>query len=160
VKSNRERVTADSLRSKDYAVCLPTYYELSRRATRKRVSEWPLFPGYVFCCLDTNNRLPILTIPSVLHIVSVGRIPQPVDDYEMASLLSITKAGVPARTHPYFAIGQHVRLDTGPLTGVEGIILTHPRGQKLIVSISLLQRSIAVEVEPDWISLSCHNKVS
>ena len=152
VKPNRERITADSLRSRDYGVCLPTYYETNRRPARKRVSEWPLFPGYLFCRLDIENRLPILTIPGILYIVSVGRIPQRVDEREMAALLSVVKAGVPASPHPYFAIGDRVRLEHGPLTGLEGIVLAHKGEQKLIISISLLQRSIAVAVERAWIS--------
>ena len=100
VKPNRERMTADSLRSRDYAVCLPTYCETNRRPGRKRVSEWPLFPGYLFCRLDIENRLPILTIRGVLHVVSIGRIAQQVDEHEMAALLTVVKAGLPARPYP------------------------------------------------------------
>jgi transcriptional antiterminator NusG len=152
VKSNRERVTADALKGKGFAVCLPLYRERGRRTDRIQMVDLPLFPGYLFCSFDVLNRLPILTVPGVVHIVSIGKIPQPVDEAEMAAVFAVIKSGLPVMPAPYFPVGQRILLDRGPLSGVEGVIVAHKNQEQFIVSVSLLQRSIAVEVDRGWIS--------
>jgi transcription antitermination factor NusG len=99
VKSNRERITAEALKGKGFPVCLPCYRDRSQQANRKRIIEQPLFPGYLFCCFDVTKRLPILMAPGVVHIVSCGRIPQPVDEREMSAVLSIIQSGLTAKPH-------------------------------------------------------------
>lgn len=152
VKSNRERVTARALVHRGYQVCLPLYREQRFSAKRARTPDLPLFPGYLFCRFDINNRLPVLTAPGIVHIVSRGRTPEPVDESEMAAVLMVLKSGLPASPHPTLPIGQRIQLGRGPLAGAEGVILAHKDGQRFIASITLLQRSIAVEVEGQWVS--------
>jgi transcription antitermination factor NusG len=76
----------------------------------------------------------------------------PVDSREMASVFEVAKSGLPASPHPYLRAGQNVKLERGPLRGASGTILEEQDGDKLVVSVSLLQRSIAVNVEADWIA--------
>lgn len=152
VKSNRERVTTDALKGKGFAVCLPLYRERGRRADRIQMVDLPLFPGYLFCNFDVSNRLPILTVPGVVHIVSIGKTPQPVDETEMAAVFAVIKSGLPVMPASYLPVGQRIMLDRGPLSGVEGVIVAHKNQEQFIVSVSLLQRSIAVEVDGNWIS--------
>jgi transcription antitermination factor NusG len=152
VKSNRERITAEALKGKGFPVCLPCYSDRSRRPNSTQTVELPLFPGYVFCCFDVTRRLPILTVPGVVHIVSCGRIPQPVEEREMAAVLSVIRSGLPARPHQLLPIGQRIELVRGPLAGAQGVILSYTGGEEFVVSVSLLQRSIAVKVDRNWIN--------
>lgn len=152
VKSNRERVTTEALKGKGFVVCLPFYRERSRRTDRIQTIELPLFPGYLFCSFDVSNRLPILTVPGVVHIVSIGKTPQPVDETEMAAVFAVIKSGLRVMPAPYLPVGQRILLERGPLSGVEGVIVAHKNEEQFIVSVSLLQRSIAVQVDRDWIS--------
>jgi transcription antitermination factor NusG len=149
VKSNREKVAQQHLSGKGYEVFLPSY-----RATKdngRRVPlEIPLFPGYLFCRFDVNNRLPILMVPGVVHIVGVGKRPVPVDESELESVRILVKAGLPIRPDEPYTIGQAIRIQKGPLTGAEGVIIGLG-AQRLAVSISLLQRSISVELEREWL---------
>lgn len=152
VKSNREWITTEALKGKGFQVCLPLYRERARGAGRNQMVDLPLFPGYLFCNFDVSNRLPILTVPGVVQIVSLGKTPQPVDETEMAAILAVIESGLPVRPTPSLPVGQHVLLDRGPLAGVEGVIVAHKNQEQFIVSVGLLLRSIAVTVEREWIS--------
>jgi transcription antitermination factor NusG len=152
VKSNRERITAEALKGKGFPVCFPRYRDHSQRANSDRTIERPLFPGYLFCCFDVTKRLPILTSPGVVHIVSCGRTPQPVDEREMSAVLSIVQSGLAAKPHQFLSIGQNIRLDRGPLAGAQGVILSYLGEAEFVVSVSLLRRSIAVKVDRDWMN--------
>ncbi len=138
VKSNRERVTATSLAGKGYEVFLPE----CRR---------PLFPGYLFCRFDINDRLPVVSAPGILHIVGLGKQPVPVDEAELESLRIVVRAGLPVRPGTEYVVGQQIRIDRGPLAGASGIV-TGLGPQYLLVTISLLQRSVSVALERDWIA--------
>jgi transcriptional antiterminator NusG len=147
VKSNRERITAQSLQGKGFEVCLPRY-----SATQgDPKAETPLFPGYVFSRFDPHRRLPILTIPGVVQIVSFGGVPQPVEESEMIALLGILKSGLPVIPYPILPVGQTVCLKKGPLAGLCGVILSHKQEARFVVSVTLLQRSVAVEVDRSWV---------
>lgn len=149
VKSNRERVSALSLTGKGYEVFLP---ECSRAAGGSaKDAERVLFPGYLFCRFDVNNRLPILMLPGIVHIVGSGRTPIPVDEGELESLKIVVQAGLPVRRETNIGVGQRVRIQRGPLRGAEGLVVG-VRRQRLVVAISLLQRSMSVELAADWIS--------
>jgi transcription antitermination factor NusG len=151
VKSNRERVTAQALEGKDYEVFLPVYRESRYRNQVERSVEVPLFGGYLFCRFDPKYRLPILTVPGVVHIVGFGKTVQPVDEQEIAAVFDVVRSGLAVSPHTYLPVGRQVRIGKGPLRGTGGIILENKDGRRLIVSVSLLQRSVAVELEPDWI---------
>jgi transcription antitermination factor NusG len=151
VKSNRERVTADSLKGKGLEVFLPEYRSQSRKNTR-RSSSLPLFAGYLFCRFDPLNRLPILMVPGVVHIVGFGKDPEPVDPEEMSRLFALTECQLELEPHPYPPVGEHIRLQNGPLRGIDGIILAHEGEDRLVVSVTLLQRSVAVQIERDWLA--------
>jgi transcription antitermination factor NusG len=150
VKSNRERVTAQALAGKGFSVCLPVYRE-PRRTARARSLELPLFPGYIFCRFDAGNRLPVLMAPGVVHIVSCGRTPVPVEEREMAGVLAVLESGLQVSPYPALPVGQRVQLRAGPLAGVEGVLLAHKNQQRFLVSVTLLRRSIAVEVNREWV---------
>jgi len=142
VKSNRENIVVSSLSGKGYETFLPTY-------------SWPnltspLFPGYVFCRFNVSRRLPILLLPAVVHIVGLGKIPIAIDDEEIASLRLAVESHLPM-AHVEYRTGEKVRVQKGPLAGAIGTI-SGRTSERFVVSITLLQRSIAVALRPEWLA--------
>jgi transcription antitermination factor NusG len=154
VKSNREKITATALRGQGYEEFVPMYRRSRRYSGRTRIIELPLFPGYVFCRFAKHNRRPILMHPGVLHVVGIGKEPMPVDSNEIASIRLIAKSPFYAEPWPFIAVGEQVEVTSGPLAGAQGIILAVKNNCRLVASLTLLQRSIAVEVDREWIQ-SC-----
>jgi len=151
VRANRERTTAASLEGKGLPSFLPVCRERRNWANRIRIVERPLFPGYVFGRFDAEKRLPILTIPGVLHVVGTQAGPIPVDPDEIAALQRIAASPLFAEAWPFLSVGEDVLIDAGPLRGVRGKLAAFKSDLKLIVSVTLLQRSVAVTVERNWV---------
>jgi transcription antitermination factor NusG len=151
VKSRYEKVVAAMAHSKGYEEFLPLSCCRRRWTDRFKSVEVPLFPGYVFCRLDVERRLPLLIIPGVMHFVGLGRVPVPIDEAEIAMLQSAVRSGLGTEPWPFLDVGQRVRLAEGPLTGLEGILVEVRKQHRLIVSVTLLQRSVAVEIEREWV---------
>jgi transcription antitermination factor NusG len=149
IKARREKLVAASLRSKGYEEFLPLYHCRRHWSDRIKTLQLPLFPGYVFCRFDLHHRLPILVTPGVMLIVGCAKVPLPVEDSEIAALQAIVKSGLKAEPCPYLRIGQRVRIEQGSLEGLEGILLAL-KPQRLVVSVTILQRSVAVEIEETW----------
>jgi transcription antitermination factor NusG len=147
----KEKVTARTLRAKGYEEFLPLYTERRNWSDRKQIVELPLFTGYVFCRFDPEIRLPILKIPSIHQIVGFGKTPQAIDDAEIDALQAVCKAAIEAVPCPYLVAGAKVTLQNGPLKGVEGILVEEKKA-RLVLSVTLLQRSVSVEVDRDWIA--------
>jgi transcription antitermination factor NusG len=151
VKSRHEKAVALAAHSKGYEEFLPLYRWRQAWSDRSKWVEMPLFPGYVFCRLDPARRLPLLTIPGVLSFVSVGRTPIPIDDAEIASVQAVVRSDLVTEPCSFVSGGQRVRLERGPLVGTEGILIEAPERRKVVVNITLLRRSIAVNVESRWL---------
>ena len=147
VRCGMEHTTAYLLRSKGYEEFLPTY---TKTSASKSVDA-PLFPGYVFCRFDPGIRSPIVTTPGVIRVLGLGKTPAAVADAEIEALRTIAVSELPAKPHAYFSEGQRVRVTRGPLDGVAGNIVTTGAGGQLVVSVTLLQRSVAVEIDPRWL---------
>ena len=152
VRSRHEKTVENSLRRKGYSVFLPSYRTKRRRVDRITEVEVVLFPGYVFCQFDPNYRLPILMTPGIVRVVGRGNRPEPVDDTEIASIRTVALAGRPVQPWPFLRLGQRVRLQSGPLTGVEGIFLRVKDECHLILSITLLQRAVSVIIAKDTVA--------
>ena len=151
-KSNREGTVSQALEGKGYEVLFPRYSYNQRPWVPREAGSVtkPLFPGYLFCRFDASTRLPILTVPGVLNVVSNGRIPIPLEEREIESVKVLVSSQLPVQPHQYLREGDIIRIAEGPLAGAEGNIV-HTDCKKLVVSITLLQRSVAVEVAPEWI---------
>jgi len=150
VKSQHEKSVACTLEGKGYEQFVPLYSVNRSWSDRLKQLTLPLFPGYVFCRFDVNYRLPILVTPGVLRVIGVGKVPLPVNDSEIEAIRSIVKSGLQAEPWPFLKVGQRVRIERGSLEGVEGILLAVKKPYRLIVSVTLLQRSVAVELDQDW----------
>ena len=151
VRSRHEKAVADILGGKGFETFLPVYRSRRRWSDRIREVELPLIPGYVFCRFDVKHRLPILTTPGMVHIVGTGKTPQPVDEIEMQSLITAVRSGVHLQLWPFLQVGQRVSIEEGPLRWLEGILLTTKGKDQLILSVSLLQRSVAIAVDRRWV---------
>jgi transcription antitermination factor NusG len=151
VRPRFEKIIATTLVNKGYEGFLPLYRHRSRWSDRIKEVQMPLFPGYLFCRFDINRRLPILVTPGVMHVVGIGKAPHAVDDTEIAALQAIVISGLQAEPRSYMNIGEKVRIEVGPLAGVEGILLALKGANRLVVSVSLLQRSVSVEINESWV---------
>lgn len=151
VRSRHEDVVAMHLRARGYDSFLPLYKSRRPWSDRFKEIELPLFPGYVFCRFDPLNRLPILTVPGIVHVVGVGRTPIAIDEAELAAIQAAVESGLPRQPWPFLEIGHKVRIERGPLCGVEGILLGFRGHQRLVLSVTLLQRSVAVQVDEAWV---------
>jgi len=150
-RSNFEKIAAIGLENKGLTPYLPTYRNRRRWSDRVVVTETPLFRGYVFCRFNPLHRLPILTTTGVISIVGCGSEPVPIDEVEIEAIDTILRTGLAAEPCPFLREGQTVRVIHGALSGVEGILIKKKSDFRLVISVSMLQRSISVEIDREWI---------
>src|SRR5438309_11626283 len=98
-----------------------------------------------------QHRLPILTTPGVLLIVGIGKTPIPIDQAEIAAIQTLVTSGLPSQPWPLLQIGERVTINYGALCGLEGILLDFKGRHRLVLSVTLLQRSVAVEIDGAWV---------
>jgi transcription antitermination factor NusG len=152
VRSRYEARVAEYLTGKGYETFLPFYKCTKRWSDRIKDKEAPLFPGYLFCRFDLQNRLPILTTPGVIRVVGCNRTPVPVDDGEIHAVQRFIASGIPSQPWPFLQLGDRVRIESGPLCGLEGILTEFKGNHRLVVSVTLLQRSVAVMLDSALVS--------
>jgi transcription antitermination factor NusG len=154
VAARHEKVVSQLLRNKGFETFLPLHTRRHQYGRRVREFELPLFPGYLFCRSELETRLPILTTPGVLRMVGAGRVPIPVEDREITSLKTVAAAGVPMVPHPFWKSSKLGRITAGPLAGIEGVIVNRKNPVRLVLSVSLLQRSVLCEIDSDCVALA------
>ena len=150
-RSHCEQLVHDQLAAKGFQLFLPKVEIWSRRAGVRRISHTPLFPGYLFLrhVMDKFSYITIRKARGLVHILgerwdTLAVVPQA----EMESIQTVVRSRVPILLHPYLREGQRVRITRGPLANVEGILIRTKSDKGLLVlSVDLLQRSIAVEVD-------------
>ena len=148
VRSKCELAVAQALRQKGYEEFLPLYRVRKRWSDRWKEIELPLFSGYVFCRFSQEDaRAPIVTTPGVVKILGAGRELTPVPDIEIDSVRAVLDQKIGATPCRYGQIGDRVRVIFGPLTGVEGILTAHRKNFQLVLSVTTVQSSIAVEID-------------
>lgn len=151
VKSRYEHIAHTHLCARGFVALLPQYKSRRRWSDRYQEITLPLFPGYVFCQIDILNRRPVITTPGVVSIVGAGSVPIPIEELEIAAVQAVVNSGIASEPWRYLQVGQSVRVTDGPLCGLEGILVDLGRHSHLVLSIELLQRSIAVQVPRDAI---------
>jgi transcription antitermination factor NusG len=162
VKTTHEKRVAWQLDQRLIEHFLPLYRERRRWSDRIKELELPLFPGYVFCRFTLRTRATVLKTPGVHRVVGIGSMPAPIEDHEIASIQEAQRSGLGVRPHPFLRNGQRVRVEGGPFKGLEGFITDIRRRDRLILSINLLHRSIALEIDGAWVTpipLSSLNRV-
>jgi transcription antitermination factor NusG len=151
VRTRWESSTAVLLSGKGYHTLLPTFQTKKRWNGKVKQMNAPLFPGYVFCQFDALKRLPILVTPGVISVVGRGRVPFPVNDREIAAIQTIVTSGFQAEPWPYLEVGQKIRIEGDSLSGLEGILIQFKGNNRIVVSVSLLRRSVALEIDRDCV---------
>jgi len=150
VKPQAEKAVEQALGHKSYETYFPVLTAERRWSDRVKRVETPLIPGYVFCRFDGAFRLPILTTPGVREIVGFGRQAAPVDETELEALRLIAESGSPIERCHFLRSGDRVEVTAGPLQGLRGLLLEvkdRPEQCRVVVSVQLLQRSVAVEMD-------------
>jgi transcription antitermination factor NusG len=126
---------------------LPLYSSVRRWKDRKVRLQMPLFPGYVFVHLALNERVRVLQVPGVAKLVSFGGLPTALPDEQVEGLRGGLDGQLRAEPHPYLTAGRRVTVKTGPLAGTEGILLRRRGNFRVVISIELIQRAVAVDVD-------------
>jgi transcription antitermination factor NusG len=150
-QNQHEKNVARALVGKGFEVLLPLYSTVRRWKDRKVRLSLPLFPCYVFVQSPLHHWLPILSTPGVHGVVSFGGTPSIVPFAEIEAVRRITESTLKAEPHPFLQCGDRVRLTEGPLQGLEGILVRKKSLWKLLVSVEMLQRSVAVEVDSSMV---------
>jgi len=145
--SRHEKSVADCLGHRGVHCYVPLYRSVRRWQDRRKEVELPLFPSYVFVQIDLSRKLSVLTAPGVVQIVSFDGKPAPVDESQIDALRRGLLGGNGVKSHPYLKVGKRVRMRSGPLAGVEGILVRRKDNFRLVLSIDLIMRSISVEVD-------------
>jgi transcription antitermination factor NusG len=151
VRPNSEKMVAMLLRYKGYEEFLPLY-EADSAPLGRRKAERPLFPGYVFCHFAESANGLIVTTPGVIRIVGAGAKSAPIDDAEIAALKMIGKSRCKVRPWPRLEEGEVVTIARGPLCGCRGVLKAWKDSNHFIVSVKLLQRSLAIQIRAEWLS--------
>jgi transcription antitermination factor NusG len=155
-RSHSEQLVADQLTGKGIDVFLPNISTWSRRGGVRRLIQIPMFSGYVFLneVMNKKTYLDVVQARGVVKLLGErwDRL-SAIDDNEMVALKQIAESDLPVMPHTYLREGQRVRITAGPLRGVEGLLVEDrtPKGL-LVLSVELLQRSIAVKVDCTWVA--------
>ncbi|HZU26226.1 MAG TPA: transcription termination/antitermination NusG family protein [Bryobacteraceae bacterium] len=152
VKSRCEFAASEALTAKGYTHLAPFWR--SGHASSGRVvqdMDMPLFPGYVFCRFDAADPQPVLSTPGVVHVLSAGKKALPLDGREVAAIQAVCESGLRTRPWPFLQAGRRVVLQRGPLAGADGIVTESENELRLVVSLTLLQRSVATEIDAAWV---------
>jgi transcription antitermination factor NusG len=149
VRPRHEKSVALALREKGYREFLPLLKERRKWGARVQSVEVPMFPGYIFCLAEACALVPVLSTPGVVDVIRCGRTPLPAARQEIEALQRAVANHFAMQPWPYTNVGQSVKIATGPLAGVTGILLRVRHSQQLVLSVELLQRSVLVEVATD-----------
>lgn len=145
--ANHEKRVAERLGAREVDHFLPTYSSVRRWKDRWVTLQLPLFPGYVFVRMALRNQLRVVQVPGVVRLVGFDGAPAALPDEEIEALRTGLASGVLASPHPFLTVGRRVRMKTGPLAGLQGILLRRKGKFRMVISIELIQRSVAVDAE-------------
>jgi transcription antitermination factor NusG len=146
-RANHEKRVAEQLGVRSVEHFVPLYESVRRWKDRKVRIQLPLFPGYVFVRLALRDRLRVLQVPGVARLVGFNGLPCALPDSEIEALKAGLASGVRAEPHPFLTVGRWVRVKGGPLEGLQGIVVRRKNRLRLVVSLDLIHRAAAVEVE-------------
>jgi transcription antitermination factor NusG len=148
-RARHEKMVEHKLRERGVETFLPLVTEIHRWSDRKKKVQLPLFSSYVFAKLTPSkvNRLRVLTIDGIFSFVGVRGEGTPIPESQIEAVRVLVDEGLPWAAHPFLKIGQRVRIRSGALDGVEGILVDRAGDSTLVISVEAIQRSIAVRVE-------------
>jgi transcription antitermination factor NusG len=145
--AHHEKGVARQLELRSIESFLPLYEKVSRWKDRRVKLQLPLFSGYVFVRMALEEKLRVLQIPSVVRLVGFSGIPTPLNNDEMEAMRNGLDSKWRAEPHPYLTVGRRVRIKSGPFAGLQGILLRKKSGFRFVLSVELIHRSIAVDID-------------
>ena len=151
--SRHEKRIAEQLSKKEIELFLPLYRSVHRWKDRQTQVELPLFPGYLFVRIALKDRLQVLQAPGLVRLVGFNGLPTPVPEAEIQALRKGMESAVNVEPHPYLNLGRRARIKNGPLQGIEGILVRKKSVFRLVLSVDLIMRSVAVEVDASDVEL-------
>jgi transcriptional antiterminator NusG len=148
-RPRHEKMVANRLKERGVTAFLPLVSEEHRWSDRKKTVQVPLFSCYVFAKFAPNRseRLRVLRVDGVFGLVGDRGEGTPIPDEQIAAVQSLVETQLPWSTHPFLKIGQRVRIRSGVLDGLEGILVSRNGDRSLVISVEAIQRSLAVRVE-------------
>jgi len=152
VQHQHERAVESALRWKKLETLVPRYRSRRRWSDRAKEILLPLFSGYVLCRFKLAERISVLNTPGVRSLVGFGGAPAAIADQQIADIRAIADSGLGLGPWPFLKAGDRVRVERGPLRGIEGTLLREPDRLRLIVTVDLLQRAMAIELDADMIA--------
>ena len=147
IRPNHEKRVAERMVQRDIEHLLPLYTSLRQWKDRKVSLSMPLFPGYLFVRLCLRERPQVLELPGVARLVGIGSQPAPLADEEIRAIQDCVSLESRIAPHPYLAVGNRARVRSGPFQGIEGIIVRSKSQTRLVISFSLIQRSVTLEID-------------
>jgi len=145
--ANHEKRVAAQFADRAIEHYLPQYHTVSRWKDRSVMLQRPLFPGYLFVRLALRSRLQVQQVPGVVGLLGSSGAPSVVPEEEMTRVRELLGQGRRVEPHPFLTVGRRVRVKSGPLAGIEGILVRRKSGLRFVVSVQLIQRSMAVEID-------------
>jgi transcription antitermination factor NusG len=142
-----EKFVAEQIEQRSFPCFLPMYRSVRRWKDRRKELELALFPGYVFVRMALASKLLVLQLPGVVRLVSFNGQPAALPIAEMEALQARWSSELKVEPHPNLCTGRRVRVHSGPMQGLEGIIVRRKDRCRVIFSIDLIMRSVAVEVD-------------
>ncbi len=153
VKHQHEVAARSALEFKGFEALAPTYRARRRWSDRAKEIELPLFAGYVFCRFAFSERVKVIDVPGVARVVEFGGAPAEISEAEIGAIRAAMDSKMPVRPWPCLNLGDRVRVEHGPLRGIEGTLMREERDHlQLVIGIEMLQRSLAVEVDADMVT--------
>lgn len=153
IRSRSLQHVSEALAHKGYEIFSPTYSVAHHVGGRRKTVEKPLFPGYLFCAMDPNERMPVLMVSGVIAILGTANVPTPVAPDEINGIRRMVESGLPTEPYRLLEPGVILRVEQGPLKGVKGVLVTHRGSTRLVMTLSLLNRSVAAEIDSSWVSV-------
>ena len=155
-RHQHEKAVHRVLTGKGYEALLPLYTAAHQWKDRVKRVSLPLFPCYVFVRGPIGHWLPVLTTPGVHTVVGFGGRPASIATWEIEAIQRVIESAVKVEPHPFLKSGSRVVVTAGPLRGLEGILLRKKNWSKLLLSIEMLQRSVAAEVDVAFVKPVTH----
>jgi transcription antitermination factor NusG len=150
-KAKHEAVAARFTEGRGVGVYLPVYEARRQWSDRVKVIEMPLFSGYFFARVGHEERVKVLEAPGVVGLVGFGGEPAPIPDCEIENIQKALRSGLPASPCPYVKVGDKVRIRSGPLVGLEGILQKVKNRWRFILTVDLLQKGVSIEVDSETV---------
>jgi transcription termination/antitermination protein NusG len=158
VRATSEQHVGELLKNRGYEIFVPLMRRRRRWSDRTVVDWQPMFAGYVFCSSPGIPTARINSTPGVIRIVGIGKEPAPIPPDEIEALRRAVISGRDIEPASFFHPGQLVRVHSGALSGIEGRLIAIKGSRRLVLSISLLQRAVAVEIESDLVEPISNHK--